>query len=112
MLEDGTHTFAASEFGFSDPNDSPANSLQAVIITTLPTGGTLTLDTGGGPVAVTAGQAILAADITGLVFKPTANANGLAEASFTFQGRDDGGTPDGGQKTHQTPNTITFNVTP
>src|SRR5256885_5381222 len=26
--EDGTYTFAAADFGFSDPNDSPANTLQ------------------------------------------------------------------------------------
>src|SRR4029079_17859862 len=72
LLEDGSHTFTASEFGFSDPVDAGsaagANSLQDVIITTLPANGSLTLDTGGGPVAVVAGQAIAAADISGLVF--------------------------------------------
>ena len=29
-LEDTAYTFAAADFGFSDPNDSPANSLSAV----------------------------------------------------------------------------------
>ena len=29
VLEDGSHTFAASDFGFADPNDSPGNSLAA-----------------------------------------------------------------------------------
>ena len=42
----------SADFGFSDPNDTPANNLLAVEITTLPTAGTLT-DNG---VAVTAGQ--------------------------------------------------------
>ena len=35
-LEDTTYTFAAADFGFTDPNDSPANALTAVKITTLP----------------------------------------------------------------------------
>ena len=67
-LEDTPYTFAAADFGFSDPNDSPANSLLAVEITTLPGAGTLT-DNG---VAVTAGQFVSAADINGgkLVFTP------------------------------------------
>ena len=32
-LEDTAYTFAAADFGFSDPNDSPANTLPAVKIT-------------------------------------------------------------------------------
>src|SRR5213078_5397123 len=58
VLEDNTYTFAAADFGFTDPNDSPANSLAAVKITTLPLAGTLTLNS----VAVTAGQLITVAD--------------------------------------------------
>ncbi len=42
------YTFALADFGFSDPNDSPANSFQAVKITTLPEAGTLTVN--GAPV--------------------------------------------------------------
>ena len=34
--EDTPYTFAAADFGFTDPNDAPANSLAAVKITTLP----------------------------------------------------------------------------
>ena len=41
MLEDTAYTFSAADFGFTDPNDSPANSLSAVKITTLPAVGTL-----------------------------------------------------------------------
>src|SRR5205085_527780 len=88
-----------------------ANTLQDVIITTLPLNGTLTLDTGSGPVAVTAGQAIAAAQISGLVFTPAANANGNGYASFTFQVQDNGGTANSGADTDASPNTITFNVT-
>ena len=35
-LEDTQYTFAAADFGFTDPNDSPANALTAVTITTDP----------------------------------------------------------------------------
>src|SRR5258707_1862101 len=37
--EDTAYTFTAADFGFSDPNDSPANAFLAVKITTLPSGG-------------------------------------------------------------------------
>ena len=107
--EDTGYVFGAADFGFSDPNDTPANSLQAVKVTTLPGAGTLT-DNG---VAVTAGQFVSVADITAgkLVFTPAANANGNNYASFTFQVQDNGGTGNGGVDLDPTPNTITFNVT-
>ncbi len=108
-LEDMAYTFTAADFGFSDPNDTPANNLLAVEITTLPGAGTLT-DNG---VAVTAGQFVTVADISGgkLVFTPAANANGAGYASFTFQVEDDGGTANGGSNLDATPRTMTVNVT-
>ena len=107
--EDTAYTFSVADFGFSDPNDNPANSLLAVKITTLPTVGTLT-DNG---VAVTAGTFVSVADISGgkLKFTPAANANGASYASFTFQVQDNGGTANGGVDTDPTPKTITVNVT-
>ena len=107
--EDAPYAFTAADFGFTDPNDTPANALLAVKITTLPTGGTLR-DNG---VAVSAGQVVALADITSgkLVWTPPVNANGNALAAFTFQVRDDGGTANGGVDLDQSPNTITFNVT-
>ena len=42
-LEDTQYTFTAADFGFTDPNDSPANALTAVKITTMPGAGSLTL---------------------------------------------------------------------
>jgi hypothetical protein len=109
-LEDTAHTFTISDFGFTDPNDSPANSLLAVEITTLPTAGTLK-DNG---VAVTAGQFVSATDINAghLVFTPAADVNGTGYAHFTFQVEDDGGTANGGVNLDQSANTIAFNVTP
>src|SRR5690606_11534059 len=63
-LEDTPYVFSAADFGFTDPNDTPANALQAVIITTLPLNGTLFLAAGASaPGAVIAGQAVSAADI-------------------------------------------------
>jgi VCBS repeat-containing protein len=108
IAEDGSYGFTAADFGFSDPNDSPANTLQAVVITTLPANGSLTLS----GTAVTAGQVIAAANIANLRWTPAVDANGAALASFTFQVRDNGGTANGGQNTDPTPNTITFDVTP
>src|SRR5690606_29681094 len=90
--EDIAYTFAAADFGFTDPNDSPANSLLEVVITTLPGAGVLRLS----GVAVTAGQAIAAADIPNLTYTPAAGQSGTNYTSFTFQVRDNGGTADGG----------------
>src|SRR4029079_12683947 len=105
VLEDGSHTFAAGDFGFTDAADG--NSLQSVIITTLPANGTLKLN----GVAVSAGQEIPAGQLGLLVFAPAADANGAGYASFTFQVRDNGGTLNGGGDTEQSPNTITIDVT-
>ena len=106
-LEDTPHTFGAGDFGFTDVNDTPANALASVIITTLPADGILELS----GVAVTAGQEIAVADIPNLTFTPTLNEYGVGYTDFTFQVKDDGGTADGGVDTDQTPNTITFDVT-
>src|SRR5439155_1046820 len=107
--EDTDYICGALDFGFSDPNDSPANALAAVKITTLPGAGALKNNS----VAVTAGQFITVADITGgkLKFCPAANANGTGYASFTFQVQDDGGTVSGGVDLDQSANTMTINVT-
>src|SRR5438094_855045 len=99
--EDTAYTFTAANFALTDPNDSPANNLLAVKITTLPSAGSGTLTDNG--VAVSAGQFISVADITAgkLVFTPAANANGSPEASFTFQVQDDGGTGNGGVRSEE-----------
>ncbi|MBS0473503.1 MAG: tandem-95 repeat protein [Proteobacteria bacterium] len=107
--EDTPYSFSASDFGFSDPHDSAANTLLAVKIASLPEHGTLT-DNG---VAVTAGQFVSASDIASglLVFTPAANANGDAYASFTFQVQDNGGTTNGGSDLDPTAKTLTIDVT-
>ncbi|MFO0868131.1 MAG: Ig-like domain-containing protein [Pirellulales bacterium] len=108
-LEDTPYTFTASDFGFTDAQDSPANSLSAVKITTLPLAGSLTLN----GVAVTAGQSVSVASInSGLLrFTPSLHANGTNYASFTFQVQDDGGTALGGVDLDPTANQLTIHVT-
>jgi hypothetical protein len=107
--EDTAYTFTAADFGFTDPNDTPANTLAAVKITTVATDGKLKLS----GVDVTAGQFIAVADINGgnLKFFPDANENGTPYATFTFQVQDNGGTANGGFDLDQSPNTMTVNVT-
>lgn len=46
--EDAPYSLTLVDFGFTDPNDSPANDFQAVTIIALPGAGTLTLN--GAPV--------------------------------------------------------------
>ena len=60
---------AASEFGFTDVD---GDSLDHVSIETLPSNGTLLLSGS----AVSAGDQISTANISNLVFRPAANANG------------------------------------
>lgn len=106
--EDTSFTFALGAFGFSDPNDSPANAFLAVVVNTLPVGGSLELS----GVPVTPGQVIPVGQIGNLIFTPLPNQNGAPFASVTFSVRDDGGTAIGGQDTDPSPNTFRFNVTP
>lgn len=108
-LEDKTYIFHTSDFGFSDPNDSPPNQLLAVNISTLPVVGALTVN----GLAVTAGTTVPAADISSgkLKFTPVANKNGNTYASFTFHVQDDGGTQGGGSDTDPTARAMTINVT-
>ena len=106
LLEDGSKTFSAADFGFADAAGE-SNTLQAVIITTLPTAGTLTL----GGVAVTLNQVIPAGSLGTLVYTPAANANGAAYANIGFKVQDNGGTANGGVDTSAAANTLTIDVT-
>jgi len=107
-LQNTPYAFTAADFGFTDPNDSPANTLLAVKITSLPTDGTLTNN--GNPVAVN--DFISIADINAgfLVFTPDLNETGTGYASFNFQVQDNGGVLNGGVDLDPSANTITFDV--
>ena len=102
------YTFQASDFGFTDPADTPPDGFLAVKISTLPTAGALWK----GQQTVNAGDTISVEDInTGLLsLSPGPNSFGQAYASFTFQVQDDGGTANGGIDLDQAPRTFTVNV--
>lgn len=97
--EDTSLTFATANFGFSDPNDTPADGITGVKITTLPSHGVL-MQAGG---AVIVGQVITS--VTDLVFTPAPNENGAAYATIGFAVQDAFGTD-------ATENTLTIDVTP
>ena len=80
--EDTAYTFAAANFNFADTDgDTDGGTLALVEVVTLPTVGTLALNT----TPVTPNQDVAASDIGNLVFTPAANANGTGYASFTFK---------------------------
>lgn len=85
-------------------------SLLAVKISSLPGAGSLK----DNATAVTAGQFVPVADITGgkLVFTPAAFGNGTPYTTFTFQVQDNGGTANGGVNLDTTARTFEFDVTP
>ncbi len=96
--EDTAHTFAASEFGFSDLDTG--DTLQSITITSLPASGNLTLN----GVAVTENQEITTADIPNLVYTPASHISGTSSAAIGFTVSD--GTAS------STTQSITFNITP
>jgi hypothetical protein len=104
-IEGAPFVFNVAHFGFSDPNDTPANALLTVKIQALAGPGVLTLN----GTAVIAGQYISPADIVAgkLVYTPAANGVGVGYASFQFKVQDDGGGSDTDQN-----RTITINVAP
>ena len=108
-LENTPYTFAAADFGFSDPTNNPPFNFSGVVITTLPAVGTLT-DNG---TDVTAGSFVSINDINNhlLVYTPVNDSNGAPYDSFTFQVQDDGGTANGGTDTDPIPKTMTIDVT-
>src|SRR5436305_1298011 len=77
--EDTAYPFTAADFGFSDPNDTPPNSLSAVKVPRLPRA----FPTRRSSDLVAAGDLVPVADITAglLKFTPAANANGNSYAS-------------------------------
>lgn len=105
FMSGSIYAFTISDFGFSDPNNSPPSQLQAVKLTTLPTLGMLT-HMGAG---VAVGQFIPIADIlSGDLRFTTFGTENQSFTSFTFQVQDNGGTIDGGSDLDPSPNTFTL----
>ena len=75
--EDIPKTFASSDFLFSD---AESNSLASVTVSnlTLASGDTLTVNQGSGPVTVTNGMTVTAAQLVSLTYTSASNANGAA----------------------------------
>ena len=103
MSRSSTYTFTAADFGFSDPNDSPANSFGRLLITSVPASGTLK----NGATTLNAGDFVTIADINAnqLTFTPAGS-----NTSFTFQVEDTGSTANTGVILDQSANTISFTV--
>jgi uncharacterized delta-60 repeat protein len=106
----GSYALKTADFGFNDSNDSPANLLTRVLVTSLPGSSKGTLMLNG--VAVAAGSYVTAADINAglLVYTPPADENGFAYTSFTFQVEDDGGTANGGLNLDASANLMMIHV--
>ena len=77
VAEDGQHVFSAGDFGFSDVE---GHALQAVLITAVPSQGTLRLNgqTVGADTEVSADQ------LAQLVFAPAANASAVTDRRWVF----------------------------
>ena len=105
LQEDTPYQFTTGDFAFTDADN---NSLQSVIVDTLPADGTLALN----GVAITAGSSITANQIElgMLVFQPASDFTG--SSSFDFSVQDDGGLLNQGLDTDLISNTLTFNVAP
>src|SRR4029078_625690 len=86
IAEEGPYAFTLTDFPIADASDNPANSLQAVIVTTSPAAGSLRLN----GVLLSAGTTITAADISAgnYTFTPAANGNGSPYTSFQFRVQD------------------------
>lgn len=106
--ENTPYQFAAADFGFSDPNDTPANNFTAVQIATLPTAGTL-VENG---VVVSQNQFVSVASINSgkLVFVPAGHGVGTGYSRFGFRVQDDGSTAGGGVNLETTSHLMTINV--
>ena len=95
MMSGFTYTFNPTDFGFSDPNDSPPNLFSAVKITTLPFPGTLVMNGGVAP-----GQFISFSNLqSGQLKFTTSGVERVSFASFTFQVQDNAGGIDPSPKT-------------
>jgi hypothetical protein len=101
-----TYTFSAADFPLTDALDSPANTLAAVVISSLPATSQGTLRLNGA--AVTVNQVVNVGQLPQLTFTPANNFAG--PSTFTFRVRDNGGGDNGGISTDPTARVFTFNV--
>jgi hypothetical protein len=115
-LEYLSYFFRLEDFGFTDPNDVPADNLAGIKIVTLPTRGQVDYvylaPDGAHYASVTTGQLLSIPQLQSLQFFPADGENGSPYCTFTFEVQDDGGTALGGADLDPIPKTFTINVTP
>ncbi|MDO6964793.1 Ig-like domain-containing protein [Rhizobium alvei] len=104
ISEDQARAFSSDDFGFSDTD---GDQLAYVVISALPSSGSLTFD----GAAVTAGQKVAVADLESLIYMPAVNACGKNLASFTYQVIDDGGRSHDGENRSLSSATLRIDVT-
>jgi hypothetical protein len=104
------YAIKSTDFGFTDPGDLPQDTLVGVVITTLPTLGSLEL--AGTP--VTAGDFILVEDIDAgyLIYTPPIDPLSKVHDSLTFQVQDSGRIDNNGEVLDPIAKTMTFNRLP
>ncbi|MEC5205909.1 VCBS repeat-containing protein [Vogesella perlucida] len=117
LSEGGIYTFKLSDFGFTDPNDTPANGFLNVTINTIPVNGTLFLDSDGDGMyssgeELPAGQLVAASAINSGELKYYSALGNTVDDTFDFSVRDNGGTANGGKNTDPVPNRFTMDVVP
>lgn len=106
--ENNDYIFQTSDFVLTDSNDSPANTLDGVQITSLPSQGTLKLS----GIALSVNDTIVVADISAgnFSYDPPAGGIGAAYTSFSFKVQDDGATANGGIDLDPSANTMTIDI--
>lgn len=112
VQDNASLTFGAADFGFSDRADVSAhqagNRFFSVLITSLPSSGTLSLN----GVPVRAGATVLVSDIEAgrLVYTPAIAASAGVLTGFHFQVGDDGSTANGGSNLDATPRLLSLAI--
>lgn len=92
VKKNSTKTFTKSDFNFVDTD---ANNLSAIVITSIPKEGFLTL----GKTRVKENQSIPANLLSTLTYHPNTKISGEYPTFFKFKAKDDGGTANGGKNT-------------
>ena len=82
-VEDVTRVFSLADFTFTDVENNPLASITITSVT-LAAGDTLTVNQGAGPVAITSGLSITAAQIPTITYTPANNQFAAARSSLQF----------------------------
>ncbi|MCX7089411.1 MAG: DUF4347 domain-containing protein [Methylococcales bacterium] len=113
LINSTGYTVTATDFGFTDPDDSSANTLSNVIITAIPAGtdGFYALN-GNRILSVALPLTISITDINSnkLTFVPAVGKSGVSIGALSFKVQDNGGTLNGGVDTATAANSLSFTI--